>query len=94
MSIEKNAVWIRSPTFKKYFATAFGVQNTESLMVIDFGDEKTLLTDKKEAYVSDCQIKMTLTSFEVLIDLLEKEKKKLIKEGKLPIEKKGSKKKK
>lgn len=87
-------MWIRSPTFRKYFATAFGAKHSESLIVLDFGDEKTLLTDKKEAYVSDCQIKMTLNSFEALVGLLEKEKKKLIKEGILPLEKKATKKKK
>lgn len=87
MKIKKGAIWIRSEIFEKYFATAFGVASGKDIVTLTFGDEKTVLPDKQEAYVADGQIKMTLESFDALIRTVEAEKKKLIKEGKLPLKK-------
>ncbi len=74
MGREKPRKWIRSPSFKKYFATSFGVTKTEKIFRLDFGDEATKFSDKPEdfAYVSEAQIVMTKEAIKTLYNMFKK----------------------
>ncbi|MEW6069987.1 MAG: hypothetical protein AB1485_05165 [Candidatus Thermoplasmatota archaeon] len=72
--VEKGARWIRSPLFKKYFATTFGATKIGNLIRIDFGDEKVKLPEG-EAYVSDCEIITDIAGLKKLLEVLEEIKK-------------------
>ena len=71
MAIEKESKWIRSPGFKKYFASSFGVSKSGNFLRLDFGDEKVKFDEKDVANVSECQIIVDKKSFEVLLNLLK-----------------------
>jgi len=80
MVIEKNKLTIRSPDFRKYFATHFGTRHTKRTVHLDVGNETTILPDKKEANISDCQLIMDFYSFKALTELLNYELEQIEKE--------------
>lgn len=80
MVIEKNKITIRSQEFKKYFATHFGIGHAKRYVHLDIGNEITILPDKKQANVSDCQLIMDFPSFKALVELLNFEFEQLEKE--------------
>jgi len=77
MAIEKGAKWIRSPNFRKYFATGFGLSHAGNTIRLDFSDEKVEFSKKDVANVSECQVIMDKKSFNVFFNLLEGYKKEI-----------------
>ena len=74
MSKDKPMKWVRSPSFRKYFATSFGVSKSGDIFRLDFGDEATKFSDKPEdfAYVSEAQIIMPKEAVKALYYMLKK----------------------
>lgn len=72
MKIKKKSKWIRSPSFKKYFATSFGITKSGNFYRLDFGDEKVQFAKDDTANVSECQLIIDKKSFEVFLNLLKK----------------------
>jgi len=71
MAIEKGGRWTRSLTFKKYFASGFGITHAGNYIRLDFGDEKVQFGDKNTANVSECQIIMDKEGFNRFFNLLK-----------------------
>lgn len=70
MAIEKNKLIIRTPNYRKYFATHFGINHARRTVHLDIGNESTTLPDGKNANVSECQLIMDFYSFKALTELL------------------------
>ena len=49
MAIEKGSKWIRSPNFRKYFATGFGLSHAGNMIRLEFSDEKVEFSKKDVA---------------------------------------------
>lgn len=69
---KKSAQWVRSPIFRKIFASSFGITKNQDLYRIDFGDEITKFGPKDEdfAFVSEVQIISNKEGIQALRNLL------------------------
>jgi hypothetical protein len=69
---KKSAQWVRSPSFRKIFASSYGVTRNEDLYRIDFGDEITRFGPREEdfAFVSEVQIISNKEGMKALRNLL------------------------
>lgn len=72
MVIDKKSKWTRSPSFRKYFATSFGISKVGNYIRLDFGDERVQFSKEDAANVSECQIITDINGFNTFLDLLNK----------------------
>ena len=73
MSIKEGALNIRGQDYKKYWATNFGVKHTRRTVLLEIGNERTVLPDGRVANISDCSIIMDFIAYKTLIGLLKYE---------------------
>ena len=72
MSEKNDEKWTRAPSFKKYYATIFGLTHSGRLVRLDIGNEKVKFSEDDIANVSECQIIMDKPSFTALRGLFKR----------------------
>jgi len=72
MVYENKSKWTRSPSFRKYFTTSFGITKIGNYIRIDFGDERVKFPKDDIVNISEGQIITDKNGFKIFLDLLNK----------------------
>ena len=71
---DKNEQWMRSPEFRKYFGSVFGITEAGNVYRLEIGNERIQPNEKQIVNVSECQIILPKESFDALLGLMLKVK--------------------